>query len=258
MARGQGFLPRRTETGGRGEETIDKVFAQLYRNILGTGEGDLTLEKILNPNPRDSIYAPPGEPTLAITKPRFLGKAFAILAKGSKTPGKHVRELKRQMRAIPEEAFEGIRDVKKLDVPYFRAAYEPAKRRVGFSPQVQRQTSETAHELTHDWIEYPPARLPLETKRRAIEATTIHKDLRRRPDYLKEYYKKDPHEIAARTMGMLSKAWPSKKPIPVEAYDKYFDSALKISLKNMEKRWPGFYREALWDLPWRKAERAGL
>ena len=251
----QTLLQERREAQGG---LIENVLDWMGRNITYTGEGDLTLEKILNPNPRDAIYAPPGEPTLAITKPRFLGRAFATmerLPKWKGKAGKYLSDLKRQIRTIPEEAFEGVKDVGRISDPRFRAAYKPSSRKVMFNPLQERRTSETAHELTHDWLEYPPARLPLATKRRAIEATKIHKDLRRRKDYEKEYYEKDPTEIASRAMGTLTKAWPSKKPIPIEAYDKYFDAALKISLKNMEKRWPGFYREALWDLPWKKAER---
>ncbi len=69
------------DTGARpGPESLgNKALNILFRNITsGVFEKDqLTpekqLEKILEPNPRDSIYAPPGEPTLAITKPRFLG-----------------------------------------------------------------------------------------------------------------------------------------------------------------------------------------
>ncbi|KKN14822.1 hypothetical protein LCGC14_0992310 [marine sediment metagenome] len=249
----QTLLQERREAQGG---LIENVLDWMGRNITYTGEGDLTLEKILNPNPRDAIYAPPGEPTLAITKPRFLGRALATLPKQLKNlAGEFATGIKRQMRAIPEEAFEGVKDVGRISDPRFTAAYEPGARKIKFNPLQERRTSETAHELTHDWLEYPPARLPLETKRRAIEATKIHRDLRGRKDYIKEYYEKDPVEIASRVMGTLAKAWPSRKPIPIEAYDKYFDAALKISLKNMEKRWPGFYREALWDLPWKKAER---
>ena len=248
----QTLLQERREAQGG---LIENVLDWMGRNITYTGKGDLTLEKILNPNPRDAIYAPPGEPTLAITKPRFLGKAFGVLLKGATAPGKTLRGLKRQMRAIPEEAFKGVRSVGETDIPYFRAAYEPIGRDIKFNPWSRQRTSTTAHEVTHDMLEHPPARLPLVTRRRATEATEISDKLKRRPDYMEGYYQKDPIEMVSRMMGGLSKAWPSKKAIPIEAYDKYFNAALKVSLKNMEKRWPGFYREALWDLPWKKAER---
>ncbi len=267
MARGLSFLSRRTETGGAGEEALNSLYRQLVENVRGTGEDDLTLEKILEPNPRDSIYAPPGEPTLAITKPRFLGKAFATAPKvkmimrdmtryGIEEPGKYLKSLKRQIRAIPEEAFKGISDVGEETIPYFRAAYDGITRKITFNPNQPRMVSETAHEIAHDWTRYPPARLPLATKRKAIEVGEIHNALRAKGDYDKLFYPGDPAEITARMMGGVSRAWPSKKAIPLEAYDKLFDAALTISLKNVEKRWPQFYREILGDLPWKKAEWA--
>ena len=210
----QTLLQERREAQGG---LIENVLDWMGRNITYTGEGDLTLEKILNPNPRDAIYAPPGGPTLAITKAQFLGKAFGVFAKAAGSWGKQIRGLKRQIRALPEEAFEGVKNVGEIGIPWFRAGYNTKTRTVKFNPYRGQTIGTTAHELTHDMLEYPPARLPLATKRRAIEATKIHRDLSRRKDYLKEYYKKDPTEIASRIMGTLSKAWPSKKPIPIEA-----------------------------------------
>ena len=273
MARGLSFLSRRTETGGAGEEALNSFYRQLVENVRGTGEDDLTLEKILEPNPRNSIYAPPGEPTLAITKPRFLGRAFAtapqvlerlkgVDARAVKNytskiidPGGYLKSLKRQIQAIPDEAFKGIKDVGKESTPGFRASYQASTRKIGLNPSYPRKVSEIAHEIAHDWTRYPPARLPLATKRKAIEVGEIHDALRAKGDYDKLLYPVNPAEITARMMGGIARAWPSKKAIPIKAYDKLFDAALTTSLKNVEKRWPQFYRDVLGDLPWKKAEK---
>ena len=268
MARGLSFVPRVTGKGGRGEEGLDSLYRNLIENITsGVFESDqITLQDILEPNPRGPhgfIYAPPGEPTLTITKPQFLGQAVKSIPKVTqlawdalggghgKKLGKYVENVKRGLRALPEEALRGIRKVGSVKEEGYRASYARHGREMRITPRSQSQgTGDIAHEAAHDYGFYPPARLPLEVKRDTAVMERIHLDLMEEPFYEKMFYREDPLEVSARMMGAVSKAWLSKKPIPNEAYDKLWGAAVKTGLKTFKRSQPDFYREILRDIPW--------
>ncbi len=271
MARGLSFVPRTTGKGGRGEEGLNSLYRNLIENITsGVFEADqITLQDILEPNPRGPhgfIYAPPGEPTLTITKPQFLGQAVKSIPKVTqlawdalggghgKRLGLYAEKVKRGLRALPEEALKGVKRVGSVPASEgtgVRAMYARQGRKIGVTPRSQNQgVGDIAHEAAHDYGFYPPARLPLEVKRDVAVMERIHLDLRKSPFYEKDFYKEDPFEVSARMMGAVSRAWPSKKAIPNEAYDKLYGAAVKTALKSYKKNWPDFYRETVRDIPW--------
>ncbi len=254
---------RKAAQGGLIESLLD----QLGRNITaGVFEPDqLTPEegwaRIVRGTPRDAISAPPPEPTLAITKPKAVGrlaKTFIDTFRNMKTKdlsyslGKYIRGHSRAMRGLPEEALRGVRDI--ASNPYIEPSlgtYSPASRRIRVNPYAssERTVSTIPHEVAHDYSFFPPARLPLKVKRDIASVERIHLKLKDRADYV-TFYQQDPLEVTARIMGGITKVWPSKKPIPIEAYDKLFGAAIKTSLRSFKKGFPDFYRETLKDIPW--------